>query len=504
MNFLKSTAVVSSCTMLSRIFGFIRDIFFAKYLGTGYLADIFLTAFKLPNFFRNIFTEGAFNSSFIPLFSSSLEKEKKEYTNSFARNIFSILMYFMLIITIIAEIFMPQLVTVLAPGFTGEKYTAIIPLSRITFLYLIFISAVSFMSAVLNSYGKFAVVSVTPVILNITFIFFSIISPYINLNIATILSYAVVVGGILQFLWLMFFTVKNGVLLYPIYPVIDDKIKIFFKNFFNSFLGNGIVQINSIINAVIATHIAGAVSFIYYSDRVSQLPLALIGTAISISTLPLLSKKISTNSDDVNKIQEKSVFIALFLGLPCAVALFTLSEIFIPILFERGKFTSSDSLAVISCLKICAFSLPIFIMNKILQTIFYAHKDTKTPMYASLINLIFNVLLNLLFMKYFSYRGIVLATVVSSFINFLILFIILIKRKQISFSMDFTLRSVKMFYSLIFFVLTIALLKKFIPFDDSLIFNIIKFTFICGISGMTYLILAFFLGAISKKFILEN
>ena len=270
MSFLKSTVIVSICTLLSRIFGFFRDICFAKYLGTGYLADLFLTAFKLPNFFRNIFTEGAFNSSFIPIFSSELEKNNKKNTDDFARNIFSILLYTILIITLLSEIFMPQLVKILAPGFLDEKNTIIISLTRITFIYLIFISLVSFMSAVLNSYGKFASPSITPIILNITLIFFSIISQYINKNIAFVLSIGVVVGGLLQFLWLMFFTLKNKLILYPIYPKIDENIKKFLKNFFNGFLGYGVIQINSMIDAIMATHIVGAVSFIYYSDRVSS------------------------------------------------------------------------------------------------------------------------------------------------------------------------------------------------------------------------------------------
>lgn len=503
MNFLKSSIIVSAGTLLSRIFGFIRDVFFAKYLGTGHLADIFLTAFKLPNFFRNIFTEGAFNSSFIPIFSENLEKNDKKYTDSFARTIFSLLLYFMLIITILCEIFMPYVVKILAPGFVGEEYGLIVPLTRITFLYLIFISMVSFMSAILNSYNKFAAVSITPIILNLTFIFFSILSPYFSINIAVILSYAVVIGGILQFIWITFFTIKNKMLLYPVYPKIDETIKRFFKNFFNSFLGFGIIQMNSMIDAIMATHIVGAVSFIYYADRISQLPLALIGTAISIGTLPLLSKKIANNDAETLQIQEKSIFIALFLGLPCAIALFTLSDIFIPILFERGKFTHADSLAVVSCLKLYAFSLPIFILIKILQTIFYAHKDTKTPMLASLINLFLNIILNLILINPLGYRGIVLSTVISAYVNLAILFLILIKKKQISFSLEFILRCLKGLYPLIFFILTIGIMKKFLIPNGELFFDIIKFTIISGTVGIIYLGLAFFLKVVDKDFFIK-
>lgn len=500
MNFFKSTIVVSVCTLLSRLFGFFRDVYFAKYLGTGYLADLFLTAFKLPNFFRNIFTEGAFNSSFIPIFSSELEKNDKKNSDNFVRNIFSIFLYAILIITLLSEIFMPQLVSILAPGFIKNKI--MISLSRITFIYLIFISMVSFMSAILNSYGKFASPSITPIILNITLIFFSMVSQYIDKNIALLLSIGVVVGGILQFLWLLFFTFKNKLILYPVYPKIDENIKKFFKNFFNGFLGYGVIQINSMVDAIMATHIAGAVSFIYYSDRISQLPLALIGTAISISILPLLSKKIHLNNiEDVNTIQEKSIFIALFLGIPCAIGLYMLSDLFIPLLFERGKFTHNDSIAVISCLKLCAFSLPIFILTKILQTIFYANKDTKTPLISSSINLVSNVFFNIILMKYLGYRGIVLSTVISSYINCSILLFVLIKRKKLNFSLDFLIKSLKTIYPLIFMVISINLLKNIFIFNDSFILNFIKLSFIAGFSGAVYLLLAFILKIVDKNFL---
>lgn len=497
MNFFKSTLIVSICTLLSRVFGFIRDVFFAKYLGTGYLADVFLTAFKLPNFFRNIFTEGAFNSAFIPIFSSELVKnENKNTVINFSRNIFSILLYFILIITILAEIFMPQLVSFIAPGFSNieEKFNLVVSLSKITILYLLFISLVSFMSAILNSYGKFAVVSITPVILNITLITFSILSTFINKNVAMILSYGVVVGGILQFLWLLFFTLKNKMILYPVYPKFDEITKRFFKNFFNGFLGYGIIQINSMIDAIMATQIAGAVSFIYYADRISQLPLALIGTAISITILPVLSKKITLQEENRFDIQEKAIFTAIFLGIPCAIGLFLLSDLFIPILFERGKFTSQDSFAVISCLKLYAFSLPVFMLIKILQTIFYANKDTKTPMYSSLVNLVLNITLNIIFVKYFGYRGIVLSTVISAYVNAIILSSVLLMKKLVVLSGVFYLQVIKLIYPVLFMVLSIVCCKKYliIPSENILV-ELFNLALISGISGGLYLFLSFVL-----------
>ncbi len=504
MNFLKSAFTISIFTLVSRFFGFFRDIFFAKYLGSGQLADIFLTAFKLPNFFRNIFAEGAFNSAFVPIFSSELIKDKEnKYLIKFSRNIFSLLLYILLIFTLIIEIFMPYVVKIIAAGFSEMpgKFELTVNLSRITFFYLIFISLVSFMSGILNSMNKFAVVSICPVILNITFIVFSILSTHFNINIALLLSYAVLIGGILQLFWLFFFTIKEKIILYPIYPKIDNLTKTFFKNFFNGILSSGIIQINSIIDSIMAAKIAGAISFIYYADRISQLPLALIGTAISISILPLLSKKIVLeNIEEINKTQEDAIFLGLFLGLPCMVCLYFLSDITIPILFERGAFTQNDSFAVISCLKIYAFALPIFITIKILQAIFFANKDTKTPMKASFCSLIINVLLNIILIRFLSYRGIILSTVLASFTNVLILLFILVKQKKLLFSEIFQLQLVKILYCLIFMIIFLCFLKKFIVVDieDLILLKLFKLCIIGGLSILLYICIGFFIGLINK------
>lgn len=498
MGFLKSAFVVSFFTLLSRVFGFVRDIFFAKYLGSGTLADIFLTAFKLPNFFRNIFAEGAFNSAFVPIFSGELIKNDKKSLVNFSRNIFSLLLYILLIFTLIIEIFMPTVVKVMALGFSSVpgKFELTIILSRITFFYLIFISLVSFMSGILNSLNKFAVVSICPIILNITFIVFSLMSGYININISYILSYAVLVGGVLQLFWLFFFTIRERIVLYPIYPKIDNLTKTFFKNFFNGILSSGIIQINSIVDSIMAAKIAGAISFIYYADRISQLPLALIGTAIGITVLPILSKKIAGNETDVGKTQEDAIFIGLFLGLPSMVGLYYLSDIAVPLLFERGAFTSSDSIAVISCLKIYSFALPMFIIIKILQSIFYANKDTKTPLKASSASLAVNIILNIVFIRIFSYRGIVLSTVLASFLNIFMLFFILFRKNKLKFSEIFILKLAKILYGLIFMVIFMIFMKKFLPTSetDGFILKLFKLAIIGGIPTVIYFSIGFING----------
>lgn len=503
MNFLKNAFVVSFFTLISRIFGFVRDIFFAKYLGTGYLSDIFFTAFKLPNFFRNIFAEGAFNSAFIPIFSSNITKDDKATLEKFTRNIFTILLYFLLIFTLIIEISMPFVVKIIAPGFIDDynKYQFSITLCRITFPYLIFISLVSFLSGILNSLNKFACVSICPIILNLSFIFFSILSSFTHINVIYLLSYAVLVGGILQLLWLFYFTIKNKIFVYPVYLTIDNKVKEFFQKFSTSFIGSGVTQINSMVDAIMASTIAGAVSYIYYSDRIVQLPLSLIGTALSISILPNLSKAIQLNNkNEIKKIEENSIFIALFIGLPCAFGLFMISDHLIPILFERGKFLTKDSLIVVSLLKIYVFSLPLFILTKILQTIFYANKDTKTPMYISIVSLLINITFNLILMKFFSFKGIIISTLIASFSNVFLLYFIAKKQRKIHFSTRLYKDLYKIVFSLFFMCIFIYLSNLMIPIKiNSLFLKLLRTFTIVGIASVVYLFCNVIFGTINKK-----
>lgn len=466
MGFLKSTAIVSFFTLLSRIFGFIRDVFFAKYLGAGLLSDVFLTSFKLPNFFRDIFAEGAFNATFVPIFSTQIVNSDKESVIKFSRNIFSLLLYSLLIITLIFEIFMPKVITLIAAGFTSDpyKFKLTVTLSRIMFPYLIFISLVSFMCGILNSYGKFAVASVNPIILNIIFIIASILSVYINKNIAFVLSYAVLIGGLIQLLWLLFFTVKKGIILYPVYPKLDDITKKFLSNFSSGLISCSIVQINSLVDSIIAAKIPNAISYLYYAERLVQLPISLIGVALSTAIMPLLSKKIEKRDSDTNEIQENTILFALFLGFPCAIGLSMLSYSIISVLFERGEFDAIASENVSRCLKIYSLAIPSFIVSKILQTIFYSSKDTKTPMVTSFISLITNIVFNIVFVRYYGFIGIIMSSIISSYVNLIVLLYFLIKRKKLKFTTRFYLSLAKIVYVCIFMAMTLLICDKYIQF----------------------------------------
>ena len=494
--FLKSAFIMSFGTLLSRISGFIRDVFIAKYLGSSFYSDVFFMAFRIPNFFRKIFAEGAFNSAFTPIFASGVQMHGKDKMMIFARNIYSILLYFLLIFTLLAEIAMPFLMYILAPGYLSEpyKFNLVVILTRITFPYLIFISIVSLMSGILNTFNKFFAVSVMPVFLNAVIVIFAILFKNSSeIGIATALSYAIFVAGAVQLLWILFFTLKERIFLYPVFPRITPTAREFFSKFSHSFLASGIMQINSIIDSIVATLIPSGVSILYYGDRVSQFPLSLIGTAIGVSILPLLSKTLSKKGDkqEAQNIQEDSIFLACFLGIPSAVGLFTLAHPIIEVLFQRGQFTIENTLQVSNVLKIYSIALPFFILTKILQTIFYAKKDTKTPMKNSLYCLIINIIFSFSLVFFIGANGIAIATTISAIFATISLFYKLLKDGTFEFSDILQVKLLKIIYTSI--IMAIFIICSNIFLEKYNILTIFKLIISGGIGGFIFLIISYVL-----------
>lgn len=510
-SFFKSTIIMSFGTLLSRISGFIRDIFIAKYLGSGFYSDIFFMAFRIPNFFRKIFAEGAFNSAFTPIFASGVESHGKEKMLIFARNIYSILLYSLLIFTLLAEIFMPFLMYILAPGYLEEqeKFKLVVFLTRITFPYLIFISLVSLMSGILNTFNKFFVVSIMPVILNFVIISFAIIfRNNIELKIATVLSYAISIAGIVQFIFIFICSLREKILLYPVFPRITPTAKKFLSRFFDSFLASGIMQINSICDSVFASLIPSAVSILYYADRVSQFPLSLIGTAIGITILPSLSRALSKKGDkqEAQELQENSLFLSSFLGIPASFALFFMSNLIVEILFQRGQFTTENTIQVANALKIYSVALPFFIFSKIFQTVFYAKKDTKTPMKNSLLCLGINATLSFSLIFFIGANGIAIATTTSAIFSTFSLFYKILKEKIFIFSDVLQVKLLKVIYISIIMSMVIYSLDSILKSFNTI--PLLRLLLLSVIGGSVFFCLSFLLKIINiqeiKKFLRKN
>jgi putative peptidoglycan lipid II flippase len=444
MNLIKSTGTFSFFTIISRLLGYVRDILIAIFLGTGLLADAFFVAFRIPNTFRRLFSEGTFNAAFVPSYSSLLNKKNKAH--NFANNIFNLLILGLLVLVLIIEILMPLFVYLIAPGFEGDydKMRLAITLTRITFPFLMFISLASFFSAILNSYNKFAIASAVPIILNILLIGVLLFAKILDDNLVYYLSYAVTFSGIIQFIFLYFFVKKHFSPKIKFKIKIDKKVKNFFKKLLPSIFSSGVTQINILVGTIIASFQAGAVSYLYYADRVYQINLAIAGIAIGTVILPQLSKHVENqNKNKINLIQNKALELSLFLSIPATIALLIASEEIISSLFGYGSF---DELSVKNSAKALfyfAIGLPAFSLIKVFSTFFFARHNTKMPFYISLLSVLLNIIISVVFFKQIGFIIIPIATTISSWFNVLLLFAFLRKESFFNFNLIFINRFFK-------------------------------------------------------------
>lgn len=426
MSFVRSFFTVSFFTLLSRITGYMRDMMIAAIVGAGPLAEVYLVAFKLPNFFRRMFAEGAFNAAFVPMYAGKLAKEGQAEALSFAESILSVLLLILIIFELLMILFMPYVMIVMAPGFLDnkEQFELASTLTRITFPYLLLISLVSLYSGILNSVGKFAVVASAPLLLNFSMmgmLYFA--APYLP-SPAHALAKGITLAGVLQLAWVMYGCRKAGIRLRLRRPRMSPQVKMFLRKMAPGIVGAGVVQINLWVDVMIATFFSSAIAFLYYADRVSQLPLSLIGTAMGTAMLPLLSKQIREGLKEQAMVtQNRALEMTMFLTLPAAAALCVLAHPIITVLFERGEFSADDATATAYALPAFALGLPAFVLVKILMAAFFASGDTKTPVQTAIVAMIVNVILNVVFifsLKAFDlmpHIGIALATTFASWLN---------------------------------------------------------------------------------------
>ena len=447
MNLIKSTGTFSFFTIISRLLGYMRDILIAVFLGAGPVADAFFVAFRIPNTFRRLFSEGTFNAAFVPSYSSLSIKKKSE---NFANSIFSLLILGLFSLVLVVEIFMPIFVFLIAPGFEGdyEKMELAITLTRITFPFLLFVSLASFFSAILNSHNKFAVSSAAPIILNVLLIGVLIFGKILNDQLVYFLSYAVTISGIIQFIFLYFFVKKYYLPNFKFSINIDNKIKLFFKKLLPSIFSSGVTQINILIGTIIASFQASAVSYLYYADRIYQINLAIAGIAIGTVILPQLSKHVKNKKKEkIDLIQNKALELSLFLSIPAAIALLIASEEIISSLFGYGSFDKESVKNSAKALFYFGLGLPAFSLIKVFSTFFFARHNTETPFYISLISVLLNVLISVNLFKEVGFLIIPIATTISSWFNAIVLLILLKKKKLFNFNLIFINRFIKIVFA---------------------------------------------------------
>ncbi len=431
MNLLSSTYTFSFFTLVSRILGYLRDILIAIFLGASIFADAFFVAFRLPNTFRRLFAEGTFNAAFIPSYVS-IKNESKDQGKKFADEVLNFLILVLLFIIILVEIFTPYLVFLIAPGFIddSQKFDLTVEFTRITFPFLLFVSLSSFFSGILNSNNKFAAAAAAPIILNIIMILSLLFSYFLGLSFAEQLSYSVTFAGILQLLFLIFFTKAFYKPSINFKIKLNNKVKFFFKKLLPSIFSSGVTQINILVGTIIASFEASAVSYLYYADRIYQINLALAGIAVGTVSLPALSK--AFNEKDVLKIfniQSKSIELSLLLSIPASLGLILASEEIVSALFGYGSFNEKNVIMTATALKYFGYGVPAFALIKILSNFFFARNDTKTPFYISFLVVLLNILISIIFFKKIGFIIIPIATSISTWIGVLIYSIIL-KRKK--------------------------------------------------------------------------
>ena len=503
MNLIASTSTFGFFTLISRILGYVRDILIAIFLGTSFFADVFFVAFRLPNTFRRLFAEGTFNAAFIPSYAGTLAKNKIEADN-FAKNVFNLLFIILLFFVLVAEIFMPQLIFLIAPGFykDPEKLKLAVDLSRITFPFLFFVCLASFFAAILNSYNKFAAAAAAPIILNVILIGSLFFSQWINISDVLVLSYAVSLAGFLQLIVLLFFVRKHFKPILSIKIKIDEQIKFFFRKLLPSIFSSGVTQINILVGTIIASFQAGAVSYLYYADRVYQINLAVAGIAVGTVMLPELSKHVKNNNSElITNLQNRALELCLFLSVPAAVALVLASDQIITSLFGYGSFDNVSVINTAIALTFFAFGVPAFSILKIFSNFFFARNDTKTPFYLSVASVTLNIMISVSLFSRFGFIIIPIATSISSWINVLMLYYFIKKKDLHIFDSKFIYKFPRMILSVVVMGIVLYLLLGFFAdkFDYNESWKFIYLFIIVIISLISYFLISNFSGAFKFK-----
>lgn len=391
---MRSFATVGGWTLASRILGFVRDILMASYLGAGAVTDAFNAAFSLPNMFRRFFAEGAFNLAFVPMFTKKSTVDKGE-AEAFARDAYWLMASFLIGFSILAMTAMPLLVWVIVPGYAGtEKFDMTVLFGRIAFPYILFISLTALLSGMLNATGRFATAAAAPVLLNAAFIASLLLAAHFGWPMGLTLAWAVPVGGVAQLVVVWFAVRRAGFAMRFRRPRLTPELKRLLIIAAPAVLAGGVMQINLIVGRQVASFTEGAVSWLYYADRLYQLPLGVVAIAVGVVLLPELSRRL--REGEIERARDafsRGMEFSLALTLPAAVALVVIAHPLISVLFERGAFTASDSDSTALALAIYGLGLPAFVLQKVLQPLYYAREDTRSPFRYALNSMVVNAAL---------------------------------------------------------------------------------------------------------------
>ena len=426
MSFARSLFTVSSLTILSRIGGFVRDSLTAIFLGAGATADAFFVAQRLPNLFRSLFAEGAFSAAFVPLYTTEQERHGEEAAQHFAGQALMVLLAALIPFSILVMLFMPEVMLILAPGFEKdpEKYKQAVDFSTITFPYLALISVTALQTGVLNARGRFGPGAAAPIAFNIVLIMGLFAAHYFGWQVGYTLAWAVTISGVVQCAWLAISCYRARASIPLLRPHLGEASVRLFRRIGPGAVGAGAAQINLLVSTILASTLpTGAISYLFYADRLNQLPLGIVGIAVATTLLPLLSRHIAAGAEDkVRHYNSRAIEFCLILGLPATIGLAAAAQPIIQTLFQHGAFTHQDTLETAQTLSAYALGIPAFLLVKVFAAGFFARHDTKTPVRTALIAIAVNILGAITLVGLLKHVGIALASSLAVWVNAALLY----------------------------------------------------------------------------------
>jgi putative peptidoglycan lipid II flippase len=462
---LRGVLTVGGWTMASRVMGFVRDILIAALAGTGPVADAFFIALRVPNLFRRLFGEGAFNAAFVPEFSGILATEGPEPAKRFAEQAIAVLAFWLVLLTVAGEVFMPQLMLVLAPGFMDipGKAELTVALARITFPYVLLICLAALLSGVLNGLDRFAAAAAAPLVFNtVSIAAMLLLTPHLP-TVGHALAWGVTISGVLQLALLAWAVRRAGMVLHIPRPRLTPQMRVLLARMGPGLLGAGVTQLNLAVDVIIVSLLPpGSASLLYYADRVNQLPLGVIGTAVGTALLPLLSRQARAGqAREAAETLNRALEVSLALTLPAALALAVAGQPIMLVLFGRGAFGPVAAELSAQALAAYAFGLPAFVVVKVLVPAFFAHGDTSTPVRVGFAAIGLNLVLNLLFMVPLRHMGPALATSVSALFNVIVLGVMLGRRGRLTIDRRLQLRLARMAAAALLMAVVLVLVQRF-------------------------------------------
>jgi len=430
---IRSTTLFSSNTFLSRILGFVRDVIFAHYFGDTAAFDAFLVAFKIPNFMRRLFAEGAFSQAFVPVLSEYRHRHTHQDVRDFINHMAGSLGTVLLVVTVAAVLLAPLIISAFAPGFLRDavRFSLASNMLRITFPYLLLISMTALCGAILNSYDSFGVPAFTPVLLNVVLIGMAVLVSSHFTTPEYALAWGVFIAGVVQLLFQLPFLKHKHLFPKPKIKFSDPGVRKVLKLMVPAIFGVSVAQISLLVDTIFASFLqTGSISWLYYSDRLMNFPLGVFGVAIATVVLPKLSRQhIGNNHADYSKTLDWGLRLLLFIGLPSAVGILILSGPLLSTLFQGKSFSAFS--VIMSRRSLIAFAIGIqaFMMVKVLASGFYARQDIKTPVKIAVVSMITNMVLNFILIFPLAHAGLALATSLTAFLNSGLLLFVLLRRK---------------------------------------------------------------------------